>query len=92
MAVVSIIVSIFGLIASFILGFPLSLLIGPYVGLGIGGAGLALAILARRKKKANVTNAALIISIVVLAICVIRILSFFSLVGNVAGLIGGAFS
>lgn len=91
MAVVSIIVSILGLIASFILGFPLSMIFGPYVGLGIGGVGLVLAILSRKKQKSKVINAALIISIIVLAICVIRIVSLFSLAGNIAGLFIGAF-
>ncbi|MEA5002276.1 MAG: hypothetical protein VB081_02120 [Christensenella sp.] len=91
MAVVSIIVSIFGLIASFVLGFPLSLIIGPYVGIGIGGAGLVLALLSRRKQKSNVVNAALIISIIVLAICVIRIISFVSFTGNFVGWIAGLF-
>ena len=91
MAVVSIIISIFALIASFVLGFPLSLIIGPYVGIGIGVVGLVFALLSRRKQKSNVINAALIISIIVLAICAVRIISFVSLAGNVAGWIAGAF-
>lgn len=91
MAVVSIIISALGLVLSFILGFPLSLVIGPYIGLPLGLVGLVLAIIARKNQKSNLTLAALIISIIVVGICLVRIFSFASCAGRIAGWIGSAF-
>lgn len=91
MAVVSIIVSLVGLVLSFVLGFPLSLVIGPYIGMAFGFAGLALAIVARKKQKSNVTTAALVISIIVTGLCVVRVFTFASCVGRIAGMIGSLF-
>ena len=84
MAVVSIIVSLLGIVLSFILGFPLSFLIGPYVGIAIGSVGLALAIIALKKKRENVSFAALIL------ICIFRMISMSSCVNGLIGLVSGA--
>lgn len=89
MAIASIIVSLFGLVMSFILGFPLSYLIGPYVGIVIGAVGLVLGIVSIVRKRSNVTLAALIIGIAVVLICLFRIIAMFSLIGGIAGLIAG---
>lgn len=91
MAVVSIIVSLVGLVLSFILGFPLSLVIGPYVGTAIGIVGLVLAIFARKKQKSGPATAALVISIIVTGISLVRVFTFATCVGRIAGLIGSAF-
>lgn len=90
MAVVSIVVSILGFILSFIIGFPLSMVIGPYIGVAFGLVGLVLAIIAHKKQKSNVTAAALVISIIVTGICLVRVFTFASYMGRIAGCIGGA--
>ena len=90
MAVVSLIVSLLGIVLSCILGFPLSFLIGPYVGIAIGIVGLALAIIALKKKRENVSFAALIISIIVILICIFRMISMSSCVNGLIGLVSGA--
>ncbi len=92
MAIASIIVSLVGLVLSFVLGFPVSLLIGPYVGLPFGLVGILLSVIALKSKHPNAAKAGLIISIIVTAICVIRALSFASCIGKIAGSCIGAFS
>ena len=86
MGIVSIIVSLVGFVLSFILGFPLSYFIGPFIGLAIGVVGLVLGIVARAKQRTNVTNAALIIGIIVVAVSILRMISLMTCVTGVIGL------
>ncbi|MEG1473869.1 MAG: hypothetical protein RSC25_07095 [Christensenella sp.] len=90
MAVVSIIISAVGIVLSFVLGFPLSLIIGPYVGTAMGIIGLVTAIIARKKQRSVVANVALIISIIVTGISVVRIFTFASCMGKISGMLAGA--
>ncbi len=89
MAIASVVTGLAGIVLSFILGFPVSLVIGPYVGIALGIVGLALAVIARRKQKSGMSMAGLIIGAAVVAISILRIVAFVNCVGNIAACIGG---
>ncbi len=58
MAIVSILVSLGGFAAGFLLGFPLSYLAGPFIGFAAGAAGFVLGIIARTGQRTAVSFAA----------------------------------
>ena len=85
-AIISIIVSAVGFVLSFALGFPFSLVIGPYVGLPFGVVGLILSIFAVKKKRSTLSAVALIMGIALPIVSVVRIFSFVSCVGGIISL------
>ena len=86
MGIASIIVSLLGFVLSFILGFPLSYFIFPFIWLAIGGVGLVRCSVARANQRSIVTNAALIIGIIVVAVSILRMISLMTCVTGVIGL------
>lgn len=88
MAIASLAISIAGFILSFIFGFPISYFLGPPVGTAMGIVSLIFAAIAFKAKKSNLTKAALIISLILLAVSVIRIFSLISCAGRIGSCIG----
>jgi len=89
MAIASLIVSIAGIVLSFLIGFPFNYIIGPAIGVSMGIVGLVLAAVARKKEKTTLTTAALVISTIIIAVCVIRAISFATCVGRVSSCVAG---
>lgn len=89
MAIASLIISIAGLVFSFILGFPLNYFLGPIVGLVMGIVGLILAAIAHRQKRANISKAALIVSAIVTGICAVRFISVITCMGRITSCVAG---
>ena len=89
MAIASIIVGVVGLVLSFILGFPLSMFFGPFIGLPIGVVALIFALIAWHGKKDTPARAGLVISIILVALSIVRIISLTACVGRIVGLFAG---
>ncbi|MDL2238248.1 hypothetical protein LJC56_10575 [Christensenellaceae bacterium OttesenSCG-928-K19] len=90
MAIASIIVSVAGIVLSYALFFPLSLLVGPFIGLVMGIIGLILALVAHKRKKSKAAVAGIIIGAIVTGLCVLRTASLVSCIGCIGNLISGA--
>lgn len=88
MAVASLIISIAGFILSFIFGFPVSYFLGPPIGAVFGIISVIFGAIAFKGAKTNLTKTALVISIILLVVSVIRIFSLLTCVGRVASCIG----
>ena len=86
MAIISIIVSLVGFAASFLLGFPLSYLAGPFIGFAAGAAGFVLGIIARTGQRTAVSFAAFAIGLIVLAVSILRMVSLMACIGGIAGM------
>lgn len=88
MAIASLIISAAGFILSFVFGFPVSYIFGPPIGTGFGIGAVILGAIAFKSAKTNLSKIALIVSLILLVISVIRIFSLVSCAGRISSCLG----